>query len=684
MRCSLFERPDTSSRWSAVASASVGVPVTSAVSSIWPWAPLAADDGDVDRVRALRRRRRRRGRDLDRGVGAGVDGDRLGPGLGRRRGRHRPALRRRRVERERLLLGRVVGDREVVREVGRRVALQRREVGGQLDAAVDLLGDVEGDLHGRRAGGAVAAGDRDRVRAGRRPSAARRSPASALAGASGVGRDGVDHEPAAAHRRRPPVGEAVDRQVDGVGRGAGHVEVELDRRAGLGLDRRVRRRQRERPVGAGDVAADHHRRQHGARRGEHGQVPADRHRRVVDAPIVDDRPVRQDAGSAPDRAPHGERRTSPSSADRTVADVRPSVRTSNGASRAARAGSGGTPSGPASRRARWPPSDSARVRARRRPMPWLASARCSENGSASGRLGPVVADVDLELAADRAAPARRPGRGRGPGRCRAARRGCGCTATASTSPRWVPALDDDVPPGDGVARPPPLDVLAHQRGDVAPRRLPLVVAGEGEHALDRRLQAVERPQALVQHLGAGPGAACRARPRRPPASPRPACAAGGPRATRTSAPAAAARGSGRRPRSARRPARRARRSPTVPAGGRVGSRPSVGGPLPEVLDRTAQPAGQQGADDAGDERGRRPPAAASSSTLSRTRASLSEPRLADPHDQAGPVGAGPQRDGGDEVAADVALGERAARSPIRTISSACAGPSPATSVPSGP
>ena len=61
-----------------------------------------------------------------------------------------------------------------------------------------------------------------------------------MAGVSGVAVTGVDDEAAAAQRRRPPVGEPVDVEVDGVDGRAGHVDVELDGRAGLGLDRRVR------------------------------------------------------------------------------------------------------------------------------------------------------------------------------------------------------------------------------------------------------------------------------------------------------------------------------------------------------------------------------------------------------------------------------------------------------------
>ena len=76
------------------------------------------------------------------------------------------------------------------------------------------------------------------------------------------------------------------------------------------------------------------------------------------------------------------------------------------------------------------------------------------------------------------------------------------TAAASTSPGWVVGAHRDVAPGGGVARAPALGVLAHERADVAPRRRPLVVAGEREHALDRRLEAVEGAQALVEHDGA--------------------------------------------------------------------------------------------------------------------------------------------------------------------------------------
>ena len=76
------------------------------------------------------------------------------------------------------------------------------------------------------------------------------------------------------------------------------------------------------------------------------------------------------------------------------------------------------------------------------------------------------------------------------------------TAAASTSPGWVAARDADVAPGRGVARPPALGVLAHEGADVAPRRAALVVAGQRQHALDRRLEAVEGAQALVQHDGA--------------------------------------------------------------------------------------------------------------------------------------------------------------------------------------
>ena len=74
-RCSTCRtRRGAGRRWRA---SSFGVPVTSAVSSILPVAPLAADDGDVDRVLALLRRGRRRGRDRHRAVAAGVDRDGL-------------------------------------------------------------------------------------------------------------------------------------------------------------------------------------------------------------------------------------------------------------------------------------------------------------------------------------------------------------------------------------------------------------------------------------------------------------------------------------------------------------------------------------------------------------------------------------------------------------------------------
>ena len=47
-----------------------------------------------------------------------------------------------------------------------------------------------------------------------------------------------------------------------------------------------------------------------------------------------------------------------------------------------------------------------------------------------------------------------------------------------------------------------------------------------------------------------------------------------------------------------------------------------------------------------------------STRSSRTARVALRARLADPHDQSGPLGAGPQRDGGDEVTADVPFGER--------------------------
>ena len=248
------------------------------------------------------------------------------------------------------------------------------------------------------------------------------------------------------------------------------------------------------------------------------------------------------------------------------------------------------------------PRAGAAGRPRTRPACGPGAARCrgwcrrgpSENGSARGVRRALVADVDL----DRPGPVRRTVTATGPRPWTRAFSNSTSrmwpTAAASSSAGLGRRRDAHVPPGRGVARPPALGVVAHERADVAPRRGALVVAGQGEHALDRRLEAVERPQALGEHLGAVGAWRRRARPRSPRASPPPACAAGATRATRTSARAAAARGCGRRRRSARRRGRRARRCPACAGGGPASSRPIVDAQRRSRSTRSAQAPRQAG------------------------------------------------------------------------------------------